>query len=46
MSRNSLSAERRGKTILTIVFTLISLLWVFPVVLVAINSFKLNTPAR
>ena len=43
MSRNSLSAERRGKTILTIVFTLISLLWVFPVVLVAINSFKLNT---
>jgi len=43
MSRNSLSAERRGKVILTIVFTLISLLWVFPVVLVLINSFKLNT---
>ncbi len=43
MSMNSLSAQKRGKVILSIVFSLISLLWVFPVVLVLINSFKLNT---
>ena len=43
MSMNSLSAQKRGKVILSILFSLISLLWVFPVVLVLINSFKLNT---
>ncbi len=39
----SLKSERTGKTILSIVFIIISLVWVFPVVLVFINSFKLNT---
>ena len=39
----SLSAQKRGKMILTVVFSLISLIWVFPVILVVMNSFKLNT---
>ncbi len=39
----SLKREKTGKTILSIVFIIISLVWVFPVVLVFINSFKLNT---
>ncbi len=39
----SLSAQKRGEVILSIVFSLISLIWVLPVILVLINSFKLNT---
>ena len=39
----ALKAERRKLNILTIVFSLIALIWVFPVLLVLINSFKLNT---
>ncbi len=39
----SLSAQKRGQVILSIVFSLISLIWVLPVILVLINSFKLNT---
>jgi len=39
----SLSAQKRGGVILSIVFSLISLIWVLPVILVLINSFKLNT---
>lgn len=39
----SLKREKTGKTILSIAFIIISLVWVFPVVLVFINSFKLNT---
>lgn len=38
-----LSGEKIRKTILTIFFILLSLLWVFPVVLVLFNSFKINT---
>ncbi len=39
----TLSAQKRGEVILSIVFSLISLIWVLPVILVLINSFKLNT---
>ena len=39
----SLSAQKRGEVILSIVFSLISIIWVLPVILVLINSFKLNT---
>ena len=35
--------QRLGKTLLTILFTLISVVYVFPVLMVLINSFKLNT---
>ena len=40
---NDLRAQKRGKLILTALFTLISLVYVFPVFIVALNSFKANT---
>lgn len=42
-STGSLKAENRGKTILTVVFAIIAVIYVMPVALVLINSFKLNT---
>ena len=39
----TLSAKKHGKTILTILLAVICILYVMPVLLVAINSFKLNT---
>ncbi len=39
----TLASEARRKKILTIVFTIICVIWVLPVVCVAINSLKLNT---
>jgi len=39
----SLVAQKRGRLVLTVVFTLISIIWVMPVLLVLVNSFKLNT---
>ena len=39
----TLASEARHKKILTIVFTIICVIWVLPVVCVAVNSFKLNT---
>ena len=39
----SLSAERRRKTILSVVLAFICVLYVLPVLSVAVNSFKLNT---
>ena len=39
----TLASEARHKKILTIVFTIICVIWVLPVVCVAINSFKLHT---
>lgn len=39
----SLKAESRSKTILTVVFAIIAVVYVMPVALVLINSFKLNT---
>jgi len=41
--KNSLTQKKYGKTLLSIFFALISVLYVLPVVMVAINSFKLNT---
>ena len=43
MNKNSLSARRHGKTVLTVMFTLLSIAYVFPVFMVVVNSFKLNT---
>ena len=39
----SLSAEQRSKTVLTIVLAVISVIYVLPVLTVVLNSFKLNT---
>ena len=43
MKANSLSKQKLGKTILSIVMTVISIVYVLPVVAVVVNSFKLNT---
>ena len=43
MNKNSLSARRHGKTVLTVMFALLSIAYVFPVFMVVVNSFKLNT---
>lgn len=42
-STGSLKNESRGKTILTVVFAIIAVIYVMPVLLVLLNSFKLNT---
>ena len=39
----TLASEKRAKTILTVIFSIISVVYVMPVVMVALNSFKLNT---
>ena len=38
-----LAAARIGKTVLTILFALLSIVYVFPVAMVLLNSFKINT---
>ena len=43
MQKNSLRAEKMGKNLLTVFFTILSLVYVFPVLMVVLNSFKLNT---
>ena len=43
MKAKSLSKQKLGKTILSIVMTVISIIYVLPVVSVLVNSFKLNT---
>lgn len=43
MKAKSLSKQKLGKTILSIVMTIISIIYVLPVVSVLVNSFKLNT---
>ena len=40
---HTLSAERRNKTILSVVLAVICVIYVLPVLMVLINSFKLNT---
>ena len=40
---NSFKRQKIGKTMLTILFIIISIAYVFPVLMVVINSFKLNT---
>ena len=39
----SLTGEKVRRTILSVFFALLSLLWIFPIVLVVLNSFKVNT---
>lgn len=39
----TISGEKRGKTVLTVVFAIISIIYILPVVSVLINSFKVNT---
>ena len=39
----SLSADRRRKLILSIILTVVCIIWVLPVLAVVINSFKVNT---
>lgn len=39
----SLTGERVRRTVLSVFFALLSLLWIFPIVLVILNSFKINT---
>ena len=41
--QHTLSDERRNKTILSVVLAVICVIYVLPVLMVAINSFKLNT---
>ena len=43
MKQNSLSAERRRKTILSVTLAVICIIYVLPVLTVVINSFKQNT---
>ena len=40
---NTLHKKKYGKTLLSIFFAIVCVLYVLPVVMVAINSFKLNT---
>ena len=41
--QDSLSAERRRKLFYTVLFSLVSIAYVFPVFMVLVNSFKVNT---
>ena len=41
--QKTLSAERRRKTILSIVLAVICIIWILPILAVVINSFKVNT---
>lgn len=43
MSKKTLATEKRRKMIATVIFTIISLFYVFPVFMVVLNSFKINT---
>lgn len=40
---NTLSAKRNGKTLLTVLLSVVSIIYVLPVFAVVLNSFKLNT---
>ncbi len=39
----TLASERRGKTTLTIIFSVLSIVYILPIVCVLLNSFKANT---
>ncbi len=43
MNKNTISAENRRKTVLSVVLAVICVIYVLPVLAVVINSFKLNT---
>lgn len=40
---NTLSAKRNGKILLTVLLSIVSIIYVLPVIAVVLNSFKLNT---
>ena len=42
-TQNDLRAQKRGRALVTALFTLVSLFYVFPVFMVVLNSFKANT---
>lgn len=42
-AKNLSKSKSAGKTLLTLLFTVISIFYVFPVFMVVLNSFKLNT---
>lgn len=41
--KGSFQKEKLGKTLTTVAFVLLSIIYVFPVLMVVVNSFKLNT---
>ena len=41
--KGSFQKEKLGKTLTTVAFVLLSIIYVFPVLMVVINSFKVNT---
>ena len=43
MKEKSFGAEKLGKAILTVIFSIISIIYILPVISVVVNSFKLNT---
>ena len=43
MKKNDFALQKFGKTALTVFFSLFSIAYVFPVFMVVVNSFKLNT---
>ena len=43
MKQDSVPAEKRRKTIMSVVLAFICVIYVLPVLMVAVNSFKLNT---
>ena len=43
MKQNDLRTKKHGKTLLTVFFAVICLFYMFPVFMVVVNSFKLNT---
>ena len=41
--KNALKKQSAGKNALTVIFSIIAVVYVLPIVVVLINSFKLNT---
>ena len=41
--KNSLKTQRLGRNLLTVFFTILSLVYIFPILMVVLNSFKQNT---
>ena len=42
-TKNDLRTQKWGRTLVTVLFTLVSIFYVFPVFMVVLNSFKANT---
>ncbi len=43
MDKNAFQKQKTGKALTTVLFIILSIIYVFPVLMVVINSFKLNT---